>query len=136
MASTIFGPIGGLALNLCLNSRKLNWEKLIKYKCLPNISNIELLVKTNLSQVARGLLSARQVWNTSEMFGINSYISTQQQGLGKQAGMGQHSSNYKCLPPTHCNKGDVENPIHNTLSKPTSAICSAYERPTGVCLLP
>ena len=31
-------------------------------------------------------------------------------------------------------KGDAENPIHNTLSKPTSAIFSVYKRPTGVCL--
>ena len=28
-------------------------------------------------------------------------------------------------------KGDAENPIHNTLSKTTSAIFSACKRPTG-----
>ena len=33
-------------------------------------------------------------------------------------------------------KGDVENPIHNTLSITISDISSAYKRPTGVCLLP
>ena len=32
--------------------------------------------------------------------------------------------------------GDAENPIHNTLSKATSAIFSAYKRPTGVSLQP
>ena len=31
-------------------------------------------------------------------------------------------------------KRDAENPIHNTLNKTTSAIFSAYKKPTGVCL--
>ena len=31
-------------------------------------------------------------------------------------------------------KGDAQNPIQNTLSKTTSSIFSAYNRPTGVCL--
>ena len=32
-------------------------------------------------------------------------------------------------------KGEAENPIHNTLSKTTSAIFSSYNSPTGVFLL-
>ena len=45
-----------------------------------------------------------------------------------------------CYPNTHVSnkvvKGDVENPINNTLSKASSAIFSVYKRATGVCLLP
>ena len=48
---------------------------------------------------------------------------------------------FVCLPSAHVEgslkgrpEGDAENPIHNTLSKTSLAIYSAYKRPTWVCL--